>query len=185
MGFKCRKYLDIKHKSSHLIRPDIMVIMMNPGSSYPIDGIDDNTKTSETVPDKTQNQIMKVMINTSYNYARILNLSDLRTAKSKDLFSFIKSYESNNFPHSIFNPLREKDLDKLIIKGAPVIFAWGVDNILIDLAKLAAKSINYTTPVGLQKPGRQFAYYHPLPRIYEKQVTWVNKISEILMKQRM
>ena len=44
LGFKFRKYLDIKKVSSNCTTPDLMVVMMNPGSSTAIDGIDDNIK---------------------------------------------------------------------------------------------------------------------------------------------
>lgn len=82
LGFKFRKYLDIKRVDTDITTPDIMVVMMNPGSSRPIDGIDNNKLESLAVPDNTQSQIMKVMLNSNLQYARILNLSDLREAKS-------------------------------------------------------------------------------------------------------
>lgn len=77
-GFKFRKYLDIKIVNSGCENPDLMVVMMNPGSSRPIDGIEDNTKESLAIPDNTQNQIMKVMLNCNLQHARVLNLSDLK-----------------------------------------------------------------------------------------------------------
>ena len=83
----CRKYLDIKRNEAISNKPDLMVVMMNPGSSRPEDGNEKNIIASKAVPDKTQDQIMKVMNNCNFNYARILNLSDLREAKSKVFYS--------------------------------------------------------------------------------------------------
>ena len=59
-NYKCRKYLDIKSKDLKLSVPDLMVVMMNPGSSYPLDGNDNNDSVSEAVPDNTQVQIIKL-----------------------------------------------------------------------------------------------------------------------------
>lgn len=62
-GYKFRKYLDIKKVKSIRKTLDLTVIMMSPGSSRPIDGVDNNTIESEAVPDNTQSRIMEVMIN--------------------------------------------------------------------------------------------------------------------------
>lgn len=179
-GNKYRSYLDIKRKDSSITIPDIMVVMMNPGSSYPLDGIENNRIVSEAVPDRTQDQIMRVMENVSFDYARILNLSDLRTPKSADLYKFLKSSESKKFPHSIFDPKRKSELEKLFINNVPVIYAWGVNPVLANLSSLAIKVINCASPVGVKKQGTKVAYYHPLPQVHNKQLEWVNQISNML-----
>ncbi|WP_222614664.1 hypothetical protein, partial [Klebsiella pneumoniae] len=46
-GFKLRRYLDIKRANITLDEPDLMVVMMNPGSSYPLNGIDNSSLPSE------------------------------------------------------------------------------------------------------------------------------------------
>lgn len=181
-GRKCRKYLDIKLKTSISKKPDLMVVMMNPGSSYPVNRIDDFCKPTSTVPDKTQDQIMKVMGNCSFEYARILNLSDIRTPKSNDLYQFLKSRESISFPHSIFSPERAKDFNELFSKDVPVIYGWGVNKALTELSELAAKTIKYGNSVGLKKIRTKHAYYHPLPRSHKKQEEWVSEISKTLRR---
>lgn len=108
-GYKLRKYLDIKREESSQNEPDLMVVMMNPGSSFPLDGIDNNSVPSEAEPDTTQQQIMKVMDAASFDYARILNLSDLRTPDSNELYRFLKSEESNTVAHSIFYAVRKAE----------------------------------------------------------------------------
>lgn len=92
-GYKLRMHLDIKRAGVEKTTPDLMVILMNPGSSRPIDGIDNNLIPSEATPDATQYQIMDVMDLASLDFARILNLSDIRTSDSVELYNFIKSEE--------------------------------------------------------------------------------------------
>lgn len=122
-----RRFLDIKRKPANTEQPDLMVVMMNPGSSKPLDGINNNDKPSKAKPDPTQDQIMRVMNNVSFNYARVLNLSDLRTQHSEELYEFLKSKESKLVPHSIFDPSRTCELESLFVRGVPVVFGWGVD----------------------------------------------------------
>ena len=60
-GYQFRKYLNIKKVNSNLIAPDLMVVMMNPGSSEPIDKNYNGRKETLAKPDKTQEQIMRIM----------------------------------------------------------------------------------------------------------------------------
>lgn len=181
-GYKCRKFLDIKRLESGVSQPDIMVVMMTPGSSYPLDKIDNNTVASEAVPDKTQDQIMKVMNSAGFDYARILNLSDLRTPNSNDLYKFLKSEKSRIFPHSIFDDKRKIELDTLFVKGVPVIYGWGVNPALNSLVEMAVKTIKCDTPIGIKKDRTEHSYYHPLPQVYQDQVEWVNKVTQMLKR---
>lgn len=176
-GYKLRKYLDIKRVGFASNNPDLMVVMMNPGSSFPLDGIDNNSEPSEAQPDTTQQQIMKVMDAASFDYARILNLSDLRTPDSSELYRFVKSDESNSVDHSIFSSNRKTELNQLFIKDIPVIFGWGVNQALIPLAKQAIDTLCISNPLGILKPKTKYSYYHPLPRIYAKQLEWVQHVT--------
>ena len=181
-NYKCRKFLDIKRKSSDRRTPDLMVVMMNPGSSYPLDGIDNNHSPVDAKPDDTQDQIMKAMCIASFEYARILNLSDLRTPKSNKFYDFIRSNESKLLEHSIFAQNRINDFSEQYVKGVPVIFGWGVNPILADLAKQAIERINHPNPAGLKKEDLDYSYYHPLPRINDKKIEWVEKIAKMLIR---
>ena len=174
----CRKYLDIRRNETITDKPDLMVVMMNPGSSRPEDGNEKNTIASKAVPDKTQDQIMKVMNNCNFNYARILNLSDLREAKSKVFYS--KLEELKKIPHSIFNDERINDFETVFVKNVPVIFAWGVDKKLEPLAIKAIERINEIKPFGLLKEGTNVSYYHPLPQNYHEQERWCDEITKML-----
>ncbi|QHB32948.1 DUF1643 domain-containing protein [Yersinia canariae] len=175
-GFKLRKYLDLKRVSIILDAPDLMVVMMNPGSSFPLDGKDNNSLPSEARPDTTQLQIMKVMDALKFNYARILNLSDLRTPDSGELYRFLKSDECSLVEHSIFSPNRQSELEQLFVVDVPVIFGWGVNQALVPLARLAIEALRIINPLGILKPNTRYSYYHPLPKIYAKQLEWVQHV---------
>jgi len=173
---KFRKYLNIRLKGSDLEQPDLMVVMMNPGSSEPVNGGDNGRFETETIPDDTQDQIMKVMVKTNYNYARVLNLSDLREPDSDEFVKFLKTDIGMEGKHSIFHESRICDFRHYFVKNVPVIYAWGVAEELHELAKSAIKRINNPNPIGRTKEGCSLCYYHPL---YQKR-TWVNEIVRAL-----
>ncbi len=175
-GYKLRKYLDIQRASTLKVTPDLMVVMMNPGSSYPLDGIENNSLPSKAEPDTTQKQIMKVMNGASFDFARILNLSDIRTSNSIELYKFVKSDHSKLVDHSIFSASRIVDLNNLFVKNVPVIFGWGVNSALIPLAKMAMESLCIQDPRGILKAKTKYSYYHPLPKIYEERLEWVEEV---------
>jgi len=177
-GIKCRKYLDIVRIDSLIEEPDLMVIMMNPGSSSPVDGIDDNSNEAVANPDKTQDQIMSLMNNCDFKFVRVLNLSDIREAKSKVLYKLIKEESIKNIPHSIFNSKRKADLIKLFNSSVPVVLGWGVDSALKKLALNALQKIKYQQIYGWKIEGCDFGYYHPLPPIHQKQKEWLEKVSK-------
>ncbi|MCA0933918.1 hypothetical protein LCM02_15760 [Lutimonas saemankumensis] len=180
--FKLRKYLNIRRKNSLIERPDIMVIMMNPGGSKPVDGIDNNILESEAIPDRTQDQIMKVLTACKLEYARVLNLSDIREPKSKQMLLKVLEMDKKGIAHSIFDDRRKDDFDSLFIKDVPVLFAWGVGKELKILAEKAIEAIDNDNPIGLKKEGVDWAYYHPLPQNFQKQDEWVDNIIEAYNK---
>jgi hypothetical protein len=180
-GYKFRKFLNIRKDNSESKIPDLIVVMMNPGSSRPINGIENDTIETDAIPDNTQKQIMRVMENCGFHYTRILNLSDLREPKSSVFYTKIDELDQKNIPHSIFDEKRKNDFETLFVKNVPVIFAWGVNKNLKILAQKAIKRITTNNSIGLKKNGVDFAYYHPLPQIYQKQKEWVENITECII----
>ncbi|WP_165732387.1 DUF1643 domain-containing protein [Polaribacter sp. 20A6] len=175
--FKFRKYLDIKNIGSSLTTPDLMVIMMNPGGSKPIDGVDNGCIDTLAVPDRTQDQIMQVMLNCGFGFARVLNLSDLREPKSSTFYKQIPELDSKGIPHSIFDENRQFDFDQLWVKNVPVIYGWGVNYHLKPLALKAIAASSGSNTYGILKLGKESAYYHPLPRTSGKQLEWVKELT--------
>jgi len=175
-----RQYLNIHKKDSTIKTPDLMVVMMNPGSSKPEDNNQNGCIETPAKPDNTQYRIMEVMENCGFEYARVLNLSDIREPKSNVFYPKIKEMEALNISHSIFDNSNKEDLNKLWIKNVPVIFGWGVNYRLKPLALKAIEFCNVSNPFGHQKSKFPWAYYHPLPPNTHKQKEWVNKITKQL-----
>ena len=125
---------------------------------------------------------MQIMLNCKFEYARILNLSDLREANSSVFYKKIAQLEKCNISHSIFDNNRNSDYKKLFVKDIPVIFAWGVSKNLCKLATMAINRIREAKPIGLKEDKLEYAYYHPLPRNNIKQIEWVKKITKMIKK---
>lgn len=181
-GLNCRKYLDIKRKGTRLETPDLLVVMMNPGNSKPIDGIYGNGIATEASPDRTQHQIMRVMNNCDLDYCRIINLTDIQETKSSELYKVLDNPKTKKIAHSIFDRRRQADFDALYPKNTITILAWGVHDTLAELARQAKEKIGNDITVGLKKDNSEIAYYHPLPPSYYKQQDWVSRMTEQLKK---
>lgn len=179
-NYAFRKFLNIKKKNTKLQKPDIMVVMMNPGGSQPLNGNQDGQTETKAKPDRTQNQIMQVMLNRGYEYARILNLSDLREPISPIFNQKIQYLNKKNIPHSIFDKHRQVEFQSLWVTNVPVIFAWGVNKKLQPLALQAMAVCKVSNPIGILKPNTNWAFYHPFPPNATKQKQWVFNISQQL-----
>ena len=173
-GYNFRSYLNIRRKRQGFRRligsfisndePDLMVVMMNPGSSAPLSGGDDAQSEVSAKPDPTQLQIMKVMDARGFRFARILNLSDLRSPNSADFMSTIILLDRINIRHSVFGPDREREFEKLYVQSVPVIIAWGADDRLKPLARRALNLMKNKVKVGQRKPTADWIYYHARQR---------------------
>lgn len=188
-----RVFLDIKSKKATIGEPDLMIIMMNPGSSAPTD--DTQEKADQIVdvnPDPTQAQIVRVMNETGFEYARVLNLSDLRTQRSTELYARLRAdgkiCGTGICPHSIFHPERNYEFRELFVTDSPVICAWGVNSALRHIAETAyATTKTQTSQIyGLKKEKSGWnAYYHPFPRFGgQRTARWVREIAEQVRRKR-
>ncbi len=178
-----RKQLEIKLKGSKKACPDLIVVMMNPGGSIPINGDFNSKALTEAVPDATQYRIMDFMYKTNFEFARVLNLSDICEKKS---YKFYKSISLKSNTHSIFNPINSNELKKLFIKSTPTLIAWGVNEKLNPLIKDAIQFIqkNSSYYFGFEKLKSQNKFYHPMKR-NDNNGSWIdgaiksfNKIRE-------
>jgi len=191
-GYRLRSYLNIRKKPGWfgqglrrvksrigIDSPDVMVVMMNPGASAPLEGGDDGRAEYAAKPDLTQKQVARVMSHGSFSYARILNLSDLRHPESVDFLSELKPLNSEGIVHSIFDPARAEEFSELFVQSVPVILAWGVDGRLRPLARRALDQIKSPVKLGQKKAGNDWAYYHPRQRGKDPQI-WVDAILKQL-----
>ena len=150
--------------------PDLLVIMMNPGASRPLEALWSETEAAgvqglvddcgpvvddglaPAVPDRTQYQIMRLLLAAQakglpWQHARVLNLSDLRTPKSAELIAKLALYAADD-SHSIFSSQRQADFktwaaNPLVAKPqTPVLCGWGLNPALAPLAQRALHCIH-------------------------------------------
>lgn len=203
----CRNVLEIyrigqgsrqdRDRSMFFGQPDALFILMNPGSSEPREPFYQVPKLTSVElskhligqrmvtakPDTTQYQVMRIMNGRRWNHVRVLNLSDIREAKSNLFIKKVKSMSS--LTHSIFCPERREELSLAINfkEHAPIVCAWGTNKGLLPLANLCQKNIPTSRTVGLpcEETG---LYYHPLPSLVSKQKEWLQRMLDCLQEFR-
>lgn len=178
---KYRSVLNVSH-SSYLGRsPQLMVVMMNPGSSRPLEEPKGRNISVKAVADPTQDQIIKVCEISQLKSFRVINLSDLREPNSSTFCHLLNDQAFQSTPHSIFHAEREDELKSVWVENVPVLFAWGVNPALKHLAHQAMDKLKVLNPIGWKKTEDEWSYYHPLQRIHSKKLDWIEIVSEQLM----
>ncbi|MRS25591.1 hypothetical protein [Bacillus sp. RIT694] len=209
---KCRNDLHILDKDftdyDSNLKPDLLMIMMNPGKSTPADAdyippcystenaphLIKDTQKVETIPDRTQYQIMRIMWNMGYKHSRVINISDLRNPISTLFKRDLEQVHVLNSIHSIFSELRREELEGLFseLKDDSVVFkAWGIDIVnksatfknLVNKCIISLQTINQQQK-GLQGPS-VYHTRHPLPFPYwskNRQKIWLTNAG-ILFKE--
>ena len=166
--------------------PDLLVVMMNPGASKPLDALWDEEGHQGFVaaqPDRTQYQIMRLMLAAQglglpWQHARILNLSDLRTPKSELFIKKLDKYSSDD-SHSLFSSQRADERTALFdIITTPVLLGWGLNPGFASLAQSALAAAHGHPLLGLTDDGLR--YRHPLPQRHDLQVQWLAQITQQL-----
>jgi len=180
-------------------KPDALVVMMNPGLSYPISKINEYEKPilmnnlPENIlmkkmvlakPDTTQFQVMRLMKVKNWKHIRILNLSDIREPKSNEFIKTVKDFEKNHGQaHSIFSEEREKERElalSLKQKEGPVILAWGTNKSLRFLAERTMKYLKTKNVTGVQDYNNPYLFRHPSPTLQKYKEEWLQKIMNLL-----
>lgn len=185
---------NIKHISN--LDPDLLVVMMNPGSSkprqegYTPQHLHKNGQPEEgnnlvlTRPDNTQYQIMRLMAHHGMQHARVLNLSDLREPKSTRLMPMIESLASlpGGERHSLFCTDRQAERQSLMgPHGAvPVLAGWGRHKTLLPLAKQCLKQLQGWQIIGVATDAQKYLYAHPSPMLQRYKDQWLNEVSQQL-----
>ena len=174
-------------------KPDAVFIMMNPGSSRPLDDVKNRIAAKElhelpislvpTKPDTTQYQVMRLMHHCEWRHVRVLNLSDLRCSKSGEFFKQFKGLEDDaSFDsHSVFSIRRKNELALKMTtdKTIAVICAWGVSAELDPLIERCTSRITKNETIkGLLKAGTTNKFLHPLPSLQTQKIAWVNRMVE-------
>jgi len=192
---KCRSVLEIRRKNKLNETPDIIVIMMNPGSSVPLDkkyipktfSKEEyiKAKTKEIIPtrpDNAQYQIMRLMEINNWDFVRILNLSDLRNGNSgKFQTEFINSMKlDNSNPHCMTHVDRKNELaDCTKSKNNKLIAAWGNISELKDSAEAILRLDKKI--IGL-KSGKSPNFRYASPYMKKQKVEWLTEIQKEINK---
>lgn len=176
--------------------PDAVVIMMNPGSSRPIEEGDTDSLLAMplpagfqkplvlTQPDNTQYQIMRIMVSKHWKHVRVLNISDLRDPKSPSFIAKTKVLE--NIPggaaHSLFSKVRKNEREQMLRRkpGAPFIIGWGQDAGLIPLATQCLRCIEGEKIITVPSGDDPVLTAHPSPMLQAKKEEWLDRIRAAL-----
>jgi len=172
--------------------PDAVVIMMNPGSSRPIeDGDTESLLTMPlpagfqkplvlTQPDNTQYQIMRIMVSKHWNHVRVLNISDLRDPKSPSFIARTQKLAAlpGGATHSMFCEERTAERKAMLRRksGAPFILGWGQDAGLIPLAKQCLSRIEGENIITVPAGNDPVLTAHPSPMLQSKKEEWLDAI---------
>ena len=163
--------------------PDLLVVMMNPGGSRPLNSLwvpDDAEGFAAAQPDRTQYQIMRLLlraqaIGLNWQHARVLNLSDLRTPKSAVFVQKLHDYAEDD-SHSVFSQARLAERQFLFCKPTiPILLGWGLNAAFVDLATKALAAAQGHPLLGLSDDGVR--YRHPLPQRHDFQVMWLDQMA--------
>ncbi len=192
----CRNTLEIRRNKTLEEIPDIIVIMMNPGSSKPLDEKhvvknyrfegylkEKNFTLIPTKPDSAQYQIMRLMELNNWNFVRILNLSDLRNGNSSNFKKeFKKALDvDTSSPHCITHPKRKQELkNALISKTNKIIAAWGEVKELENSAKEILSLKNEVIGVPRDNP---IYFQYASPYYKEPKIKWLVEIQKLLKNQ--
>ncbi|MCC7300572.1 MAG: DUF1643 domain-containing protein [Verrucomicrobia bacterium] len=193
----CRSVLEITSlpreeicAGTHLA--DAVVIMMNPGSSRPIEDGDTNSLLSMpladgflkplvlTQPDNTQYQIMRIMVSKHWNHVRVLNISDLRDPKSPSFIAKTKVLAAlpGGGSHSLFSDARKNEREMMLRRkpSSPFILGWGQDAGLIPLAKQCLSRIAGEKVITVPAGNDPVLTAHPSPMLQSKKEEWLKTI---------
>lgn len=184
---KCRSLLTITDTTLTNDKK-LLVIMLNPGSSRPLDNefrepeiLVDNINSLNNVllidakPDTTQYQIMRVMNELQFSHTDIINLYDIREPKSTLLFDNAKKGRLE-FKASIFSDTRQQELNKYFTTKTTVILAWGNAKPIQDIENKAINKISKLTNKTYTVRGNDNIICHPSPQNHNYKIKWLDNI---------
>ncbi len=197
----CRSVLEIVDTSIALespavlseLEPDVVVIMMNPGSSHPKDiyHIDEeieyptagSSRRKELVltqPDNTQYQVMRVAVSKGWKHIRVLNLSDLRDPKSGSFLQKTVALSGimGGHTHSLFCAERAGECDHALRRKnkTPVLLGWGQDRGLLPLVQQCLSRIEGEPTCTVSSDVHPLLNAHPSPMMQKKKLEWLDSM---------
>lgn len=131
---------------------------------------------------------MRIMEFKKWNFVKLINLSDIREAKSNNFYNKLKQLQQSDidYIHSMFSIKRIGELNKIFTssKEIKVIVAWEVNSKLRFIINKAISNSNLKNRIGYAKTTYKklvdFYYYPPLQRWIKKQkILLINILSKI------
>lgn len=202
---KCRSVLEIVDTSIPQdnpaaiseMKPDVVVIMMNPGSSRPkVEGhVDDvleypgsgnpmQKKLVLTQPDNTQYQVMRVAVSKGWKHIRVLNLSDLRDPKSVKFIQQALALGGimGGHVHSLFCEERAAECARSLERKTrtPILLGWGQDLGLLPMVEQCLEKISGEPTCTVPSGVHPLLNAHPSPMMQKKKIQWLETILENL-----
>lgn len=169
-------------------RADAVVVMMNPGSSRPLEacvegelgafGVGEKALVL-TQPDNTQYQVMRVAVACGWSHVRVLNVSDLREAKSGVFLERVEALAGvrGGGAHSLFSEARAAECEVgLLRRVEPVLVGWGQDRRLLPLAAQCVARLGGSRLVGVASEVDPLLYGHPSPMLQRMKVAWLEAV---------
>ena len=205
-GLPCRSTLEIvttdKGGSPEKLLencPDVVVVMMNPGGSHPVEQSDRDARTMVEIgrgvrlvrahPDNTQRAISRLMDAFKFEHVRILNLSDFREKNSSEVCRRVRA---GTLPDgdSMFSDGRCAELNaRLNPRTGIVVVAWSCFSALQARAADALERIRRRRLCVVGWEGnRPERYRHPSrvqmkwPREIERRIRGCRSISSLKQK---
>ena len=177
--------------------PDMVVIMMNPGSSRPkveghVDSVieyaaGDPFRRKELVltqPDNTQYQVMRVAAEKGWSHIRVLNLSDMRDPKSVNFLRRVDELAGvmGGHAHSLFCAERALELARSIDRTprTPILLGWGQDPGLLPMVEQCLARIADEPTVTVPSEVHPLLNAHPSPMLQKKKIEWLETIVAAL-----
>lgn len=202
---KCRSVLEIVDTSIPQdnpsaiseMKPDVVVIMMNPGSSrpkvddhvdevleYPGSGNPMQKKLVLTQPDNTQYQVMRVAVSKGWKHIRVLNLSDLRDPKSVNFLQQVSTLVGlmGGHVHSLFCEERAEECVRSLERKTPtpILLGWGQDRGLLPMVEQCLERISGEPTCTVPSDVHPLLNAHPSPMLQKKKIQWLETIIDNL-----
>ena len=196
--FKCRSVLEIvdaeisREVPSDIseMQPDVVVVMMNPGSSHPkdiyhMDKEIEYPRSSDSMrkelvltrPDNTQYQIMRVAVCQEWKHIRVLNLSDLRDPKSGSFLQKVDALSGvmGGHVHSMFCAERTAERAHALRRKqrTPILLGWGQDPGLIRLAEQCLGRLDGEPTCTVASDVHPLLNAHPSPMLQSRKLEWL------------
>ncbi|WP_019415072.1 hypothetical protein [Paenisporosarcina sp. TG20] len=169
-------------------RADAVIVMFNPGSCKPTLDVHSGEWT-ESMPDKTQFQLMRLMEHMAWNEMKIVNLSDLCEGNFTEFVGLLKRCDYKGIAHSRFVSNPESEWSKVISGADRLLYGWGEKSEAKELANVYGLSdadnmvaLHGKKPIAVWDPVRGYPK-HPFPFIPKNREAWLEEMVELLNDQ--